>query len=157
MIRTVIRRLPLLAGCLGTLALSAGCGASNTSTVTYARYQVTCCESGDINQLVQPGEVFVLHWMVVPASPTSSSVPTTLPLTVTLQGPYSSVTGLKSGAPATYTLRAPTVTTNDRSTTAPTSSVQLPAGLPSGYYNLEFGIAAPESIASGASVIQVGG
>jgi hypothetical protein len=155
MIRTVIRRLPLLAGCLGTLALSAGCGASNTSTVTYARYQVTCCESGDINQLYHPGEALVVHWIVSPGPRTASNVATTLTLSVTLQGAYSSVTTLKSGGPAAYTLHAAAVTTTDRSPTAPTSVIQLPADLPPGYYDLVTGVAAPDTRQGGASVIQV--
>jgi hypothetical protein len=157
MIHAVIRRLPLMAWCLGAGALASGCGAASVPAVTYAQYTVTCCQSADVNQLYHPGEALVVHWMVVPATRTASDVATTLTLSVTLQGAYSSVTTLKSGGPAAYTLHAAAVTTTDRSPTAPTSVIQLPADLPPGYYDLVIRVAQPDYSAGGASVVQVTG
>ena len=126
---------------------------------------MTCCQSADVNQLYHPGEALVVHWMVVPATRTASDVATTLTLSVTLEGAYASVSALKSGAPLpvrngtppAYTLRAATVMTTDRSPTAPTSVIQLPADLPPGYYNLVTGVAAPDTRQEGAGIIQVTG
>jgi hypothetical protein len=157
MMRGVIRRPLLVACCLGVVALAAGCGAASTFEVTYMQYRVTCCQSSDINQVYHPGEALVVHWMVSPGWPTTSSIATTLTLSLTLQGPYASVTALKSGAAASYTLHAATLTTTDRSNRAPTSSIQLPGDLPPGFYNLTTKIAGPDSSQSGASVVQLTG
>jgi hypothetical protein len=157
MIHAVIRRLPLMTWCLGAAALASGCGAASVPAVTYAQYTVTCCQSSDVNQLYHPGEALVVHWIVSPSTATASDAATTLTLSATLQGPYASVTTLKSGGPAAYTLHAAAVTTTDRSPTAPTSVIQLPADLPPGYYNLVERVAQPDSTAGGASVVQVNG
>jgi hypothetical protein len=143
--------------CLGAAALASGCGAASVPAVTYAQYAVTCCQSSDVNQLYHPGEALVVHWIVSPSTRTASDAATTLTLSVTLQGAYASVTTLKSGAAAAYTLRAATVTTTDRSPTAPSSVIQLPADLPPGYYNLVMKVAMPGNSAGGASVVQVTG
>src|ERR1017187_2821451 len=165
MIHAVIRQLPLLALCLGAGARASGGGAASVPAVTYAQYTVTCCQSSDVDQLYHPGEALLVHWMVVPATRTASEVATTLTLSVTLEGAYASVSALKSGAPApvgngtppAYTMRAATVTTTDRSPTAPTSVIQLPADLPPGYYDLVIRVATLDYSAGGAKVIQVTG
>ena len=165
MIHAVIRRLPLMTWCLGAAALASGCGAASVPAAIYTQYTVTCCQSADANQLYHPGEALVVHWMVIPATRTASDVATTLTLSVTLEGAYASVPALKSdppaplgnGARAAYTLRAATVTTTDRSPTAPTSVIQLPADLPPGYYDLETTVARPDYSAGGAGIIQVTG
>jgi hypothetical protein len=165
MMPAVIRRLPLTVWLLGAAALASGCGTSSLPAVTYAQYTVTCCQSGDINRLYHPGDALVVHWIVSPSTRTASDVVTTLTLSVTLEGAYASVPALKSGPPAplgngappAYTLRAVTVTTTDRSITAPTSVIQLPADLPTGYYDLVTAVTAPDSITSGGGVIQVTG
>jgi hypothetical protein len=158
MMHAVIRRLPLTAWCLGAAALACSCGTSNVpAAVSYTQYTVTCCQNGDVNQLYHPGEALVVHWIVSPGPRTASDVATTLTLSATLQGAYASVTTLKSGASSAYTLRAPAVTTTDRSPAAPTSVIQLPQDLPPGYYNLMTKVAMPDYSAGGGSVIQVTG
>jgi methionine-rich copper-binding protein CopC len=156
MIHAVIRRLPLMAWCLGAAALASGCEAASVPAVTYAHYTVTCCQSSDVNQLYHPGEALVVHWIVSPSTRTASDAAITLTLSVTLQGAYASVPTLKIGGPAAYTLHAAEVTTTDRSPTAPTSVIQLPADLPPGYYNLATKVAMPDdNSVGGASVVQV--
>jgi hypothetical protein len=156
MMRVVFGRLTLLAWCLGALVLAAGCGTS-ISGVTYEHYMVSCCQTSKANQPYQAGESLMVQWMVIPSGRTPSSAATQLDLRATLEGPYASVTGLKSGTPAAYTLHAPAITTTDRASSVPPGVIQLPADLSPGYYDLVTTVAAPDSVTSGASVVQVTG
>jgi hypothetical protein len=78
--------------------------------------------------------------MVQDAGRTSDSGPHPMTLTAELTGPYADVSGLKSGAAATRTVHAPAIKTDDRTPTAPNSTLNLPSDLPPGLYNLAIGV-----------------
>jgi hypothetical protein len=136
-----------------------GCSPSSAgqSVVTYGRYTFTCCMASDVQSAWQPGATVSLHWIVVVAGATADSRPVPVTITAVLGGPYSSVSGLKGGAPAARTLPAAAVNTDDRNPAAPTSTFALPSDLDPGFYNLAFKVdyGGGNSVA-GASVVQVG-
>ena len=158
--RHEMRRIPRLA-IAGMVAAGFLCGCSPSSAgqsgVTYARYTFTCCTASDIQSAWHPGETVSLHWIVVAAAATPDSRPLPITITAVLAGPFANVNGLKGGAPAARTLPAAALKTDDRNSTAPTSTFALPSDLAPGFYRLAFKVeyGGGNSLA-GASVVQVG-
>jgi hypothetical protein len=85
-----------------------------------------------------PGKAVTLHWVVQSAAASTDDRDTPVTLSVTLSGPYPDVTSLKSGAPATVTLRLPTLVADNRVSVPLTSALDLPSDLTAGFYNLAF-------------------
>ena len=158
--RHEMRRIPRLA-IAGMVAAGflGGCSPSSAgqSGVTYTRYTFTCCTASDIQSAWHPGETVSLHWIVVAAAGTADSRPLPITITAVLAGPYANVNALKGGAPATRTLPAAALHTDDRNPTAPTSTFTLPSDLAPGFYNLAFKVDyGGGNSMGGASVVQVG-
>src|SRR4029077_15367823 len=123
------RRARLLTGFAVMAWLVGGCGgATGESGPTYPRFSYECCAADDM-QGWYPGKAITLHWVVqgAGASTDNRDAPITLP--ATLSGPYPDVTSLKSGAPATVTIRLPTLVADNRVSMPLTSALDLPPDL----------------------------
>ncbi|OJV60183.1 MAG: hypothetical protein BGO38_00025 [Cellulomonas sp. 73-145] len=127
--------------------------ASSPASFTY-----TCCASADIDQVLHPGDVLVLHWIVETVPPTQSYPEAPVTLSASLTGAYPDVTTLKSssgaGAPSPSVTAAPVQTTN-RAGGAPVSTIAIPADAAPGLYNLSTSVESGGGRASGASVVRV--
>ena len=146
-------------GALAAVAVLIGCSSSShgPSGLTYASYKFSCCSAPDIQQTWHPGQTVEMHWIVQDAGQTTDNRRHPITLTAVMTGSYADVNSLKGGAAASRTIRAPAINTDDRTPTAPSSIFTLPADLPTGFYNLGFGV----DFGGGnswntASIIQVG-
>ncbi|WP_146192337.1 hypothetical protein [Cellulomonas sp. WB94] len=124
----------------------------------YARYQYSCCQSG-LPTVAYPGEVIALDWTSTAQPPTASTAATATTLSASLTGPFPDVAALKTAMSATNP-PAPTVTATDVHTTdrvggTPTSSLQLPAQAPIGFYDVRTTVASGGAALSGDQIVQV--
>src|SRR5262245_54006723 len=138
------------------LALAA-CGSPPTPTVTYTRYQFTCCQASDVDRAWRPGETLTVHWIAKEGMPTADATRHRVTLSATLSGPYADAASLKSGAAATRRLQATTITVDDRTSAAPVSTIALPPDLPAGLYNLAIEVDTGQGNGmTAASVVRIG-
>jgi hypothetical protein len=144
---------------LTLVAVSAAClTACSSSGTTQANgpalQSYSCCSSGDISAVRQPGETVRLHWIATPLGPSSKSAVSDVRLKASLSGPFASLSELKAAnRPAAVT--APVVVTTDRVGEAPVSIIVIPKDAPAGDYNLTTTIDQDGGQISAGSVIQV--
>jgi hypothetical protein len=134
------------------------CGCSPAgpgSSVGYQRYVYTCCAGDGPQATWHPGDTVTVRWIVQPAEVTADSTGQRITLTAVLTGPYKSVAELKSGAPASLTLRATPIVTTDRTNGSPVSSIALPPNIPTGFYNVADDVGYANGHAGGAAIVQV--
>lgn len=138
----------------------AGCAPTPAppSEGTPVTYRYTCCQKDDIDQVLHPGDVLVLHWIVETVPPTQSYPEAPVTLSASLTGSYPDATTLKSsvgaGAPSPRLTAAPVQTTN-RAGGAPVSTIAIPADATPGLYNLGTSVESDSGRASGESVVRV--
>ncbi len=98
-----------------------------------------CCSAADLAQVVHPGDVLRVHWIVSPGPPSPSASPVPVTLSASLAGSYADVAQLKGsvgrGAPSP-TSTAPPVQTTDRAGGAPVTTIAVPADAAPGWYDL---------------------
>lgn len=125
---------------------------------TPVTYRYTCCEKTDVDQVLHPGDVLVVHWIVETLPPTQAYPEAPITLSASLTGSYPDATTLKSsvgaGAPSPRLTAAPVQTTN-RAGGAPISTIAIPTDAAPGLYNLSTSVESGGSRASGDSVVRV--
>jgi hypothetical protein len=96
-------------------------------------YYYTCCSKSDIEQTLEPGQNFNLHWLTEHGA---RDLPTRyVTLSATLIGPYRDpFSGVADGE--LRTVSAPYITADTWEAQEPVSSVLLPTDLPSGLFQL---------------------
>jgi hypothetical protein len=140
----------LVAALAAAVALVA-CSEQPASGV-YGSHLYSCCSEVTANTIWHPGQRLTLHWTAEPPGVTTNATPHQVTLKLGLTGPYPTVEALKQATsqgttPAgVRTVNAAPVTVNDRTVETPVSTLNLPADLAAGYYNLD-----TESISSGNS------
>jgi hypothetical protein len=153
-----MRRFGRFATALAVLGLFVGgCSSSaGQSGGTYPSYTFSCCQATGARGWY-PGATVSLNWIVQQVGDTADNGRVALTLTASLIGPYPDVNSLKAGVPAAKTLQVPPVSTDNRTPTAPTSSLTLPPDFAPGFYNLAFTTDSGNGNSwGGASVIDVG-
>lgn len=153
--RVTVPRLTLVAiGAGATLCLTACSSTERLPTTRPALQSYSCCSSQDILAVHHPGEELRLHWIAVPARPSSRGAVSTVRLEASLSGPFASVSKLKSSGNS-GDVTAPVVVTTDRVGVVPVSSILIPENAPAGSYNLAWSIDQDGGKVSAESVIQV--
>ncbi len=122
--------------------------------VGYGHFRFTCC-ANDLQQAWHPGQGIPLQWIAERAGTTSDPAGHLIALTAVLTGPYASVAELKTGGPYARSLAAEPLSVTDRMSGDPLSSIDLPLGLPVGWYNLAFAIKSAGGTVGSATVVQV--
>ncbi|BDO43414.1 hypothetical protein [Cellulomonas sp. NTE-D12] len=144
---------------LGPLAI-AGCAPTPQppSEGAPATYRYTCCQKTDVDQVLRPGDVLVVHWIVETLPPTQAYPQAPVTLSASLTGSYPDVTTLKSsvgvGVPSPRLTAAPVQTTN-RAGGAPVSTIAIPTDAAPGLYDLSTSVESGGGRASGESVVRV--
>lgn len=156
------RRLVLLVvGAIAIAPLASSCSSADNAapagSSTAEVVQFTCCTKADVSPVRHRGETFTIHWIrtsqPAPAGQTSHPVV----LSAALSVGYQDVNALKSaeGNAPSAQLKATPIHTTDRATTSPTSTITIPAGAHSGFYNLTTTVTSDGVTASGGTVIRV--
>jgi hypothetical protein len=143
-------------------ALLSSCGGAAPRQVSTssdrASFTYSCCTSAvGTGTTARPGQTFKVGWTRV-RTPSSSRATIRMRLQATLEGPFMSVKQLKerSSTRVATSIAAAPVEVSNWSDVVPVSSVRIPAGVRSGYYNLVWRVASGSSWSiSGASVIHV--
>lgn len=144
---------------LGALAI-AGCAPTPQppSEGTPVTYRYTCCQKTDIDQVLHPGDVLVVHWIVETLPPTRTYPETPVTLSASLTGSYPDATTLKrsagAGAPSSALTAAP-VQTTDRAGGAPVSTIAIPLDAAPGLYDLSTSVESGGGRLSGESIVRV--
>ncbi|MEV6812553.1 hypothetical protein [Micromonospora sp. NPDC051296] len=143
--------MPLLAACVtGPSEVPA------RSSVTY-----TCCETADVETLYEPGQTFILHWIVELLDEPPATTPPQVELNAHLTGPFATVDELKAVAMGTknvsglVTLTAEPVRPAGTPDERPVSTIVIDPSAKPGYYNLVSSVVDRGSTVSGESIIQV--
>lgn len=147
--------------CVGA-AVMAGCAEAQkdqTSGIP-ATFTYGCCSDADVAQVVRPGDVLRLHWIVSaggpPSSPSASPLPVTL--SASLSGSYADVAGLKSSVgdsvPAPTYTAGPVQTTNQAGG-APVSTIAIPPDAAPGLYDLKSVVESSGATLTGDSIIRI--
>lgn len=141
-------------------AAVAGCAHAQPGYVNGApaTFTYTCCSAGDVDQVIHPGEVFQLHWIVL-AGPPSPAAPTPIALSAFLTGPHTDTTDVKTafgdGVPASPTMEATPVHTTSNAGEAPISRIVVPPDAAPGLYDLSTVVESAGGTLSGKYVIRV--
>jgi hypothetical protein len=108
----------------------------------YGSHSYQCCVEIGPNTTWHAGENVALRWQPTPPGRTTDANPKPIVLSVSLTGPFASVDALKQATSqslkpaAVRTINAAPLSVNDRVVVSAISQLDLPADLPSGYYNL---------------------
>ena len=156
------RRRSLTSGvglCVGVAAL-AGCAQpaeppSGTGPVTY-RY--TCCESADLDPVLHPGDVLVLHWIVEAVPPTRTYPETAVTLSASLSGSFTDAAQLKGSVGAvvpSHEVAAAPLQTTTRAGGAPVSTIAIPADATPGMYALTTSVESGGGRGVGQHIVRV--
>ncbi|PZG12429.1 hypothetical protein C1I95_25850 [Micromonospora craterilacus] len=143
--------MPLLAACVA--------GPSEVAARPSVTY--TCCETADVETLYEPGQTFILHWIVELLDDPTATAPPQVELNAHLTGPFATVDDLKAVAmgtknlPGLVTFTAEPVRPAGTPDERPVSTIVIEPSAKPGYYNLVNSVADRESKVSGESIIQV--
>src|SRR6266446_6317483 len=122
-------------------------------------YWYTCCEKSDVEQTLEAGQTFELHWLAERELPLPTPTQHYVTLSLAMFGPYVDPFSYVADS-VVRTLNAPDVIADTWEAQAPVSSIVLPNDLPNGLYWFRTGIIIePETrgeAASGMGVIRVG-
>jgi hypothetical protein len=98
-------------------------------------YWYRCCSKSDVEQVLQSGQTFDLHWLVEADLPTPTPTERYLTLSAALVGPYRDpFLNISDGD--VRTLTAPDITADTWEAQELVSSMVLPTDLPNGLYQL---------------------
>ncbi len=161
--------LPRLRGLAGwrlaffaVAATLAACSSQQDQGALYGDHSYACCSETLTGQPIwHSGKDVKLHWYALPPAGTTDPTAHRVDLKLTLTGPFTTVTELKSvvslkgESAGTRTVRAPTIVTTDRSADTPLSDLTLPRDLPAGYYNLQSSAGFGGNSAGGSQIIYV--
>lgn len=138
------------------------CSSQQDQGALFGDHSYACCNETLTGQPIwHAGEDVKLHWYASPPARTTDPTAHRVDLKLTLTGPFTTVTDLKSAvslngeSAGTRTVRAPTVVTTDRSADTPLSDLTLPGDLPAGYYNLQSSAGFGGNSAGGAQIVYV--
>ena len=158
--RLVPRAARVFAGAILVVGPLAACSSTSPEAIDGPALQrYSCCSSGDLSAVRHPGETVELHWLTTPLEPSANYPVSTVRLSASMSGPFSSVSALKSSAlktpafPASVT--APVVVTTDQVGEAPVSVLVIPTSARAGYYNLTTTIDQDGGQLSAGAIIQV--
>ena len=119
-----------------------------------------CCAESDLTRPLHPGDAFVMHWIVKPASQPGTSDPVTLDARV--YGPFPDVASLKAAFSSGSTpnvpvaeYAAPLILTRSTDGSAHTSTISLPPEAAAGLYDVETMVTSAGAGLGGGSVISV--
>lgn len=139
-----------VAGCAPTPAPPSG---GTAATFTYS-----CCRSADIDRVLHPGDVLVVHWIVSSGPPTGSETPLPVTLSASLTGAFTDAGQLKStlstSTPSPAASSSP-VQTTDQAGGAPVSTIAIPADAAPGLYNLTTSVESGSGRLVGGSIVRV--
>jgi hypothetical protein len=146
--------------CVGAAAV-AGCTGPHQDqpTVQSATFTYTCCTQEDVSQVVHPGGVVLIHWIVAAGPPSQSTSPVPVTLSASLAGSYADPASLKHSVvshhapPAAWT--ATPLQTTDREGGAPVSVIRIPADAAPGWYELDTTVGSAGATMTGGSIIQI--
>lgn len=119
----------------------AGCSTTPQSAAhgSPATFTYTCCTSADIDEVLHPGDVLVLHWIAKAVPPTQSYPEARVTLSASLTGSFADAAQLKDTLSTTApspTVSASPVETTARAGGAPVSTIAIPADAAPGMYSL---------------------
>ena len=146
--------------CLGATVV-AGCTAAPTnddSTGVPATFTYGCCSAEDIAQVVHPGDVLQLHWIVSPVPRSASGGPVPVTLSASLTGAYGNPEQLKkdnSAGVSSPTLASTPVRTTTQAGGAPVSRIAIPPDAAPGLYDLKAVVESAGSTVSANSIIRI--
>ncbi|WP_378097212.1 hypothetical protein [Cellulomonas sp. T2.31MG-18] len=127
--------------------------ASSPATFTY-----TCCTSADINRVLHPGDVLVLHWIVTAVPPTRTYPEAPVRLSASLTGSFADAAQLKDTLSTTApspTVSASPVETTTRAGSVPVSTIAIPADAAPGMYNLTTSVESGGGRAVGEHIVRI--
>lgn len=123
-----------------------------------ATFTYSCCSDADLAQVVHPGDVLSLHWIVSPGPPSRSASPVPITLSASLTGTYADTASLKSslsgGAPAPMATASP-VRTTSQAGGAPVSMIVIPPGAAPGLYDLTSVVESSGGTLTGGHIIRI--
>ena len=127
--------------------------------VNNTKYWYRCCAQTDVEQVLEPGQTFDLHWLTDTELPLPTPIHRYVTLSAALVGPYlNPFTNVADGN--VQTISAPDITADTWEAQTPVSSMALPSDLPSGLYQLRTStLLDPQTrgvTSSGIGVIRVG-
>lgn len=134
-------------------------GLSTPKGVGKPVYWYRCCAKSDVEQTLEAGQTFDLHWLADTELPLPTPTQRYVTLSAALVGPYlDPARNVTDGDVRTVTARDITADTWEAQT--PVSSMILPNDLPNGLYQLRFSTILDTetrgAAASGVGVIRVG-
>lgn len=121
-------------------------------------YWYRCCEKSDVEQTLEAGQTFHLHWLAEAALPSPPPTERYVTLSAALVGPYRDpFLDLADGD--VHTLSAPDISADTWEAQTLVSSMVLPTDIPNGLYQLRLkwlDSKTSETFAKSMGVIRVG-
>lgn len=140
----------VVAGCAQTPVAPSGAGP--------ATYRYTCCEKADVDRVLHPGDVLVVHWIVEALPPTRSYPSAPATLSASLAGGFSDVSTLKSSvgtAAPVHEIAATPVQTTNKAGGSPVSTIAIPPDAAPGLYNLTTSVESGGGRLTGATIVRI--
>lgn len=124
-----------------------------------ATFTYSCCSDADVAQVVHPGDVLYVHWIVSPGPPSRSAGPVEVTLSASLTGSFADAAQLKSslseGVPPQPTATASPVRTTSQAGGAPVSAIAIPSDALPGLYDLTTSVESGGGTLTGGSIIRI--
>jgi len=146
--------------CVGAAAVASCTGPHRDQPIVRsATFTYTCCTEDDVSQVVHPGGVVLIHWIVEAGPPSQATSPAPVTLSASLAGSYADPVSLKRSvgnhdAPSAAWTATPLQTT-DREGGAPVSVIPIPADAVPGWYELDTTVGSAGATLTGGSIIQI--
>lgn len=127
---------------------------------THPTYTYSCCRGSAMNAIYHPGSVITVRWIRSASTPTQSPV-TSITFSMSLSGPYRTVSLLKHDSIGAHprlgrtNARAKRIIVFDAVAGSPVSILRIPADAGPGYYNLTTAMGSKNLTESGSGIIRV--
>jgi hypothetical protein len=155
------RDAPTLGVCLCVVAAAmAGCAEAQKDQPgeAGATFTYSCCSDADVAQLVHPGDVLYVHWLVSSGPPSRSAGPVPVTLSASLTGSFADAAQLKGsfseGVPSPMATASPVQTTSQAGGT-PVSAIAVPPDAVPGLYDLTTSVESGGVRLSGGSIVRI--
>jgi hypothetical protein len=133
---------------------------STNPSTAQAAFSYTCCRGSVMNAIYHPGGVITVHWIRTVAG-TGQHPATPITLSLSLSGPYRTVSALKRDSIGRHprrgrtNARAKRIIVLDTALDSPISLLKIPKDAGSGYYNLTTTIGTKNLTVGGSGIVRV--
>jgi len=145
---------------VSTIVLSPISAGAQTSKSTRVTFSYDCCTELLVNAVHHPGDALALKWIQT-TNPPNNYAATTITLSASVSGPFSSVASLKSAFARSHpkygviNSKAIVIRLSDQKSAHPVSMIQIPADASKGFYELTTTVKEGSTAISGGAVIRV--